>query len=523
MQIEQLQIELRPRSNAQALDLGFALLRSHARATYLAWLALWLPLVAVSAVLTLYWPKLTWLWILLLWWCKPLIERAPLYVLSRKVFGTAVSWQEAVRAWRGQLGGGMLSLMTWKRPFCLGRGLDQPIWQLELARGPVARKRIRVLSARGTGASAIWFGLVCAHLDLILQLGQIGIVSIFMSGPGDINPLALLYSGMIADGSAAPLAMLATYAIAGTIMGPIYIAACFTLYLNRRASLEAWDIELKLRQIMPPAATRARRQPGVALRMLGALGLVAMLLPFAPDARAAAPGPACAPPEAPTNTRSPFPTPQQARVRKQLDALYATPELRDYQCMLTWEPKRPAQRKSTRDERVPPLDLPLLAQVLRVVLIAAAIGVVGWLLYRYRDKLARLRRPAAALLATEVGGLDIRAESLPPDVTASVRALWCAGERRAALALLYRATLSRLVTRDQLDLHQGDTEGDCLRRARQAEQAGRLTGARLAVAVDATSLWLSGAYADRWPGDHALHACCDAWQAQFGHSEQDAP
>ena len=522
MQIDQLQIELRPRSNAQALDLGFALLRAHARATYLAWLALLLPLVALSAALTLWAPELSWLWIMLLWWCKPLLERAPLYVLSRGVFGSAVSWRDALRAWPRQLGGGMLSLMTWKRPFCAGRGLDQPIWQLELARGPVARKRIRVLSGKGTGASAIWFGVVCAHLEMILQLGQIGAISVFMGGSGEVNPFALLSGAMSTEGGAAPLAILVIYAIASAIVGPVYIAGCFTLYLNRRASLEAWDIELKLRQIAAPATAPGRRQRGVALHMLGALALLATLLPAAPDTWAAAPVPDCTPPGITTDTRSPFPTSDQVRVRKQLDALYATSDLRGYKCEVSWKPRHPSTGTPNRDLRQPELQLPLLAQVLRVLLIAFAIGLVGWLLYRYRDKLPRRRRSVAAVPATDIGGLDIRAESLPDDVAASVRALWSQGRRRLALALLYRATLSRLVTDDQLDLRQGNTEGDCLRSANLAQVAGRLTRARLVVAVETTSLWLAGAYADRWPDDAALHACCDAWQAQFGQSAEGA-
>ncbi|UUZ49460.1 hypothetical protein LP420_03950 [Massilia sp. B-10] len=54
--------------------------------------------------------------------------------------------------------------------------------------------------------------------------------------------------------------MLAIYATASAIIAPIYTACGFTLYLNRRASLEAWDLELQLRQITRPAASRAHPQ-----------------------------------------------------------------------------------------------------------------------------------------------------------------------------------------------------------------------------------------------------------------------
>lgn len=526
MKIEDLQIELRPRSNAQALDLGYALLRSHGRAAYQAWLGLWLPLAGMCAVLTAFQPSLVGLWITLLWWIKPLIERAPLYVMSRKVFGANVTWLEAVRAWPRQLGGGMFSLLTWKRLFSPGRGLGQPVWQLEGARGAVARKRISLLSRNGTGASAAWFGAVLAHLELVLQLGLIGVVSIFMSGAGNSNPFALFGAGSEADPYFA-LVFLAIYAIAAAVIGPIYTACCFTLYLNRRASLEAWDLELKLRQFSPPTAARARRQRGVP-NLLGALvvlSLLASLPPFAPQSQAAEPVPNCKPPATQHNTRSPFPTAEQVRVRKQLDALYATPELGGYECVRTWQPKDRAAKKEKEDRpklEPPDLDLPLLAAALKVLLIAAAIGLVAWLLYRYRDRLPRFRARDDAPLATEIGGLDIRAESLPADVAGDVRALWAAGRTRAALALLYRATLSHLVSDDRLDVRQGDTEADCLRRARLSQQGGGITRARLDVTVTATSLWMAGAYGDRWPDDATLHACCDAWQAQFGQPNKAA-
>jgi hypothetical protein len=420
----------------------------------------------------------------------------------------------------------MFSLLTCKGLFSPGRGLDQPVWKLETARGAVARKRISLLSGKNTGASAAWFGAVCAHLELVLQLGMIGIVGVFMSGAGNSNPFALFAAKDVA-GLPLALVSLAIYASAAAVMGPIYTACCFTLYLNRRAALEAWDLELKLRQFSPPAAARPRRPSGVSglLGGLAVLSLLASLPPFAPQVQAAESLPDCKAPIIEPNTRSPFPTAEQVRVRKQLDALYATPELRGYECERTWQRKTRAAKENKPDGDkldLPPLDLPLLAAALKVLLIAAAIGLAAWLLYRYRAHLPRFGEPDEAAWATEVGGLDIRAESLPADVPGNVRALWGEGRPRAALALLYRATLSRLVSDDKLEVRRGDTEADCLRRARQSRQSGRTSHARLDVTVTATSLWMAGAYADRWPDDAALHACCDAWEAQFGQAKKAA-
>ena len=242
MQIDKLQIELRPRSHAQALDLGFALLRSHAGAAYKAFLALWLPLIGAAMVMTAFFPNLTWLWAVIAWWFKPMLERAPLYVLSRQVFGATVTWQEAVRAWPRQLGGGAWRLLVWGRIIIsTGRGLMQPVWQLEMARGSVATMRQRVLGANGTGQAAFWFGVVCCMLEGVLQVGLIAFISMFAGDGQSANPFALLFGDKSEEAATVlrELLWLGSYAVGTAIIAPIYTACCFTLYLNRRASLEA--------------------------------------------------------------------------------------------------------------------------------------------------------------------------------------------------------------------------------------------------------------------------------------------
>ncbi|HEU4777914.1 MAG TPA: hypothetical protein VFS95_13925, partial [Telluria sp.] len=494
--------------------------RSHAGAAYKAYLALWLPVMAVAAALTVFWPHLAWVWALGAWWLKPLLERAPLYVLSRQVFGTAVTWQEAVRAWPRQLGGGWLRLLTWGRPLAQTRCLHQSVWQLEMARGAVARARRQVLSRQGTGVTAFWFCIVAFVLECVLQLGIIGLIGLFMGNSEAANPFALLAAlGGDGDKLGYALLMLAIYATASAIIAPIYTACGFTLYLNRRASLEAWDLELQLRQFKRPAAERARARglPGAAL--LAAVLLAGMLC-SAPDSLAAAPAavpdPACRVPDRFNGplTRGAAANDAQKQVRREVDALYASPQVHGWVCEKDWRWKETAKPVDQKAPELP--DLSGLAAVMKVLIIAGAIGLVGWLLYRYSDRFPALRRRPQAVRATEVGGLDIRAESLPDDVTATVRTLWARGERRPALALLYRATLSRLVSDDGLALTQGNTEGDCLRLAGVAAQQARLAAGRLQVAAATTTMWLDGAYAARWPDSDTLERRCAEWDAQFG-------
>jgi Domain of unknown function (DUF4129) len=75
---------------------------------------------------------------------------------------------------------------------------------------------------------------------------------------------------------------------------------------------------------------------------------------------------------------------------------------------------------------------------------------------------------------THVHDLDIRPESLPPDIGAAARALWDGGEQRAALALLYRGMLSRLAHVYEVPIRESSTEGDCLTLAARTLDAPRV-------------------------------------------------
>jgi len=112
-------------------------------------------------------------------------------------------------------------------------------------------------------------------------------------------------------------------------------------------------------------------------------------------------------------------------------------------------------------------------------------------------------RSSGARLPSHVRELDIRPETLPADVGGSVRALWLAGERRAALSLLYRGTLSRLVHSYHVAIGDASTEGDCIRLARAALPAER--GDFVATLVGA---WQLAVYGDRpLPDERVLHLC----------------
>ena len=446
MQLDKLELDLRPRSSAQALDLGFALLRKHAGNVYPAWLALWLPLVGLCAALAFWKPEKYWWFVALAWWLRALPERAPLYVLSRRVFGEEVTWRQALKAWPAQLRGGWFSMLTWRRIFSPMRSLFAPIWQLEGARGKVAAERHRVIGRSGTYGAAAWFGIVCFCFEFVLAFGSLAFIGIFLSDENAINPFTLIaHFFQDAVESRTSIALIfGAYAFSGAIIGPVFTACGFTLYLNRRATLEAWDLEIALRQIHAPVskfAKQASDQRVAALMVSLAAGFLLTLAwpPVTVSAAEAVPTKAalanakCEPPEAiklREATRKPDQNPEQASIRKEVGAIYDGDELRTYACVDRWTWKGLPDAKPDPAVPLKPWNLSWLASALQVLLIAAVIGLLVWLLYRYRDKFGGFGIAPTPRRATEIAGLDIRPESLPDDIPGEVMALWRRGQRR---------------------------------------------------------------------------------------------
>src|SRR5690606_633487 len=99
-------------------------------------------------------------------------------------------------------------------------------------------------------------------------------------------------------------------------------------------------------------------------------------------------------------------------------------------------------------------------------------------------------------------------ESLPEDVVRQVMSLWQVGRQREALALLYRATLSRLVHHHGFEFSAGHTEQECVSLVRdRAAPALSDFMARL------TQSWQLMAYGHRPPTTAELNRLCENWQA----------
>lgn len=151
------------------------------------------------------------------------------------------------------------------------------------------------------------------------------------------------------------------------------------------------------------------------------------------------------------------------------------------------------------------------------ILIWVAFAVVIGLLVLYVVRVVRERGLVSGdgrfVAPTHVRDLDIRPQSLPPDIGAAAYSLWEKGEHRAALALLYRGLLSRLANVHGVPIRHSSTEGDCL-----ALTALHVSEDRSAYATRLVRTWQRAVYGGADPAAAAVRALCDGFAAAL-----DAP
>jgi hypothetical protein len=141
-----------------------------------------------------------------------------------------------------------------------------------------------------------------------------------------------------------------------------------------------------------------------------------------------------------------------------------------------------------------------------VVIVAAVLLVL--LLRVLRQRRPRVKWRSEELPATHVGTLDIRPESLPADIGAAAMALWNQGQQRAALSLLYRGALSRLVHQHAVPIQDSNTESECASLA-----AARVSADQARYVEGLIECWISAVYAGHMPASAAIQRLCSGFGA----------
>jgi hypothetical protein len=475
MHLDSVTAEIRPRSDWEAADLGLAMVRRDFWPCFtLWWLALLLPTLGAAC----------WLWdspmlcLLLFWWWKPAGSRLVLFELSRRLFGERPAWRSSLRqippAWTRRF----FYRFVWAR-FSPWLPVTLAVEDLEGLRGVAYKRRCRQVTRRGEGVvmwlygisdmAACWFGLAFVLLvKMFIPDGQDSAWRLAMESWDADNPMSL------------PLLLLrvvvACVMLAMSLTDIFVTGAGFGIYINNRAWIEGWDVELAFKRL---AARLAR--PVLLAGLLCALWLPAV-------SRAEAPRDAA----------------QVIREVKADEAFKVhtvmVRESHPSQRPFSWNGSQWMPLASLRE------GVRSVTIVLAVSLLAAAIL---WLLWNHRHVLRisnMPRKSAAPSSARVVMGLEIAPESLPDDVPGAVRSLWLLGRPHEALGLLYRAAISRVITLARVEIQPSDTEGDCLRRVDLAGPAAYPDYFR-----GLTDVRIRLAYAGGFPVERELDALCRQW------------
>lgn len=510
MKPDKLSVALRPRTGWEAVDLGLRLAQ-RCRGVLFGISTLLVVSLALLAFLLCELLDIPRPWaFFLVWWLKPFYDRALLFVLSRAVFDETPSLRACIRSlpalfWRT----GLLAALTVRR-FGPQRALCLPVVMLEGLSGGAAGTRRGLLQQRvGSYGLGLMFGLLGFELIFLGSAYALFEMVTFFNPinvtppPDDLGAFFLqkifqelwdyfqaafsIKAGLLANA----LGLLA-YALTVACLEPFYAAGGFALYLKRRTDLEAWDVELQFRRLRDGAA-----------RLLATLCVAALVL-----ASGGFPAPAHAQDDGAQKREA-----AAQNAGKVIKEVLKHPDFGGERTekKLVWKEDEEPERFSGLSFLSSLFGgLSAVAQMLIYALLAACLLIVLWVVvrnlraWRHGSSLGRRRPPA------EIMGMDIRPDSLPTDIVDAARKLFAQGAARQALALLYRAALSKLAHHEGIAFEVGDTEGDCVMRITRAASPAR------AAFVQLTRAWQAVAYAEQTLSLTEGEQICAAWRVGFG-------
>ncbi len=507
MELDRLTIVARPRSRWEAIDLGLLMARRWWWPLTKAWLAVSLPFFIVMHAVFFAYPLVA---IMLVWWFKPLWERPLLYILSQALFGEMPSLRQTLKAFPKLAAKQWFASLSYRR-FSVQRSMELPIVQLENLSGEIRSRRLRVLHGmKGTGAG--WLTLICMSFEGLLALALFVLAMVLVPEEVDMDWGSIFMSE---DYGTWLMSNLGTY-LGMTLVAPFYVAAGFSLYLHRRIWLEGWDIEMVFRKL---------QQRHKAQSALTQLPVIFCVLSFSLVMMASEPLMAETRDDDVLNielTEAGDLSLAEAKVNihevlrgEQFHEMTTSWSLEGWE---DWFDQNDGDSKSSADP-VPPWLRSLVAWVgeyFRWIFWGLAIVLALVFVLKNRAWLAqflaldRVRPVPPQDRPQQLFGLDVRTESLPDDVVAEVLALWQQPQPRESMALLYRATLSRLMTQHQLHFRASHTEGECVRLAR-----GKVSEQQAQYFQQLTRRWQALAYAHELPDEAELRLLCEQWRDQF--------
>lgn len=499
MQLEDISVKIRPRNPWEAMDLGLVMARKWWKAVFLPWLII---SSVIFLTLSFIFSDRLWLAYLIFWWLKPFYDRVLLHIFSQALFAEPPTLRQTLNTIPGLFKTGLFINLTFLR-INVFRSFHLPVWQLEGLRGKDRRERINVLSGR-TGSHAFALTVICILFEILLWASLLGLIALFTPADSDFS----IFDSMFSDNPPAWFDIIdnLTGYIAILIIEPIYVAAGFMLYINRRTQLEGWDIELAFRRIN-------NRLKKLLAGTTSSLLAIIIIFSFTPQPVLATENN----PEDESVASTRLPAHKSPDV---IEQILQRDEFSQVKQKQMWLPK-----KKDKEEKDPDFSgwewlgewfenlgtfFQWMATSFRALLWLSIAVLIG-LLIIYRDRWLHLftrekQRVSEYQPPEQLFGLEINPESLPDDIAATAREKLLAGKYRDALGLLYRGALSVMINQDRLELDESHTEGDVLNLA-----SPKLDAQRKNYLQTLTRFWQQIAYAHRNPDKEKSLQLCEQW------------
>lgn len=517
MQVENLAITLRKRSNWEAIDLGFALARQWFLRLWGAWLIAALPVFIIVMVLTyvINNEMFNSLIFILFWWCKPLYEQPLLYILSRQLFSEPVTLRDVFKNYFKVIKPQIGALLLWRR-LSLSRSFNNPVAMLESITGKPRRARLSVLHAQQSSASQ-WLTIVCVHLEVLLYLSFLFFM--FALIPSELMDGFTMFELFDEKNLLLITITNIAYFIAISIIAPIYVAAGFALYITRRVKLEGWDIELAFKRMKNRIEGNKQTRSKPLNSVLASLPLIACLLVsiFSSTQSYASDKLSVTKETAKTTIEEVLDHKDFGKKSTEVEWTYVgsvTDDDKEKELPNWLEKFFKWLFGSIFDS-----DASSGLKILEISIWLTIAALVVWLVNKYSHWLSwinlqpRLRKKANSI-PNKILGMDLSQESLPDDVLAKFSNYINNKQYREALSLLYRATLSAIVHRGDIDIPTSATEQECSNMV-----AAKRSKDESSFFKTLTHAWIMLAYADRAPSVETLSYLRDGWPTHYQTSK----
>ncbi|WJG10334.1 hypothetical protein [Aliiglaciecola sp. LCG003] len=516
MQLDNIAIEIKPRSSWSSFDLGCRMAVTWWRSLIGFWLVVTLPLFVLLNAWDLTWGML------IFWWCKPLYEKGLLYILSRAVFGERISIKQALRAWPAELKKDWFTTLTWRR-LSPARGFNLAVAQLEGLTGVKRANRLNVLH-RTTDDNSAWWTIICVHWESFLFMGLVALVGFIVPQGIDINFWQIFSSE---DGQISLLFNIFLYLVYAMV-APFYISGSFAAYLNRRITLEAWDIELSFKKLIQKQPKGIR---GKAISTLAAVTLLVCLSGF-PQHQALADetaGSDSVVTDLLNNTQLKDSKPRdvdniefESEIR--IERILANPPFSSEETVkkLRWIEEAPEQVEESKDSEF----WPWLTSIMKIVSAISELvlwlvfgGLLVALIYFFRDHIRSLFTPSGKADTSEPMSMmsfsqAYQGDDLPDDPASEMDQLMARGAYRQLLSLMLITSLMEISKQQALPLTKSMTERECLNVIKQS-----IVGERSEYMHSLIDTWVKLAWAHQWPQLSKMQQLSEQWKSLFSASQ----